>query len=365
MSIHCVATQKIFTLFTQAGFSIRIVGGFVRDYLLNKPHTDIDFATGANTDDMIAIAKANHIKYVRNCSNGNDYGCIFIIAGQKYDISTLRTDTYDGTNLIIQPVACFESDANRRDFTINSMFMDAQGTIYDYNGGREDLANGIIRFNGDPSKRIAEDHLRILRYFRFASTMNALEHDADILKIISSEQAHKGLSKISIERIWSELKKIFASNGKIDAIDALIATKANCAIGLPSVYDVEKANNSSHPIAVLACFNFAARPEFKLSNHELQQYVFLKKNHNINITSADAFLTCNVDKAAVLLTLEWVGIDAGARATLNNWQILRFSRSGHDIIAKEREIGAKLKQLRIYWENSDYTASKEELLTLK
>ena len=145
----------------------RYVGGAVRDDLLGLPVSDIDLATRLRPDEVVARLEAAKIKAV---PTGIDHGTVTAVSdGHPFEITTLRRDvSTDGRRAVVDFTDDWEQDAARRDFTINALSADPlTGELFDYFGGLEDLKTRHVRFIGDPLQRIAEDHLRILRFFRF------------------------------------------------------------------------------------------------------------------------------------------------------------------------------------------------------
>jgi tRNA nucleotidyltransferase (CCA-adding enzyme) len=187
---HSVMTPELkylFELFAKNSYEIKIAGGAVRDLLMGiKPH-DIDFATTATPDQMKEMFTREGIRMINN--NGEKHGTITIRLDDKenYEITTLRIDvTTDGRRAEVQFTNDWRLDANRRDLTVNSIFLEANGTVVDYFNGYEDLKNHRIKFVGDPAVRIREDYLRILRYFRFYQRIcvDDNSHDAPSLEAI-------------------------------------------------------------------------------------------------------------------------------------------------------------------------------------
>ena len=177
----------LFELFKKNGFELRIAGGAVRDLLMNiKPH-DIDFATTALPDQMKELFNREKIRMIN--SNGEAHGTITVRLNdqENYEITTLRIDVLtDGRHAQVEFTKDWQLDANRRDLTINSIFIDSEGNIIDFYNGYEDIKNHRVRFVGEPEVRIQEDYLRILRYFRFYGriAVNADSHDQASLKAI-------------------------------------------------------------------------------------------------------------------------------------------------------------------------------------
>lgn len=195
-------------LFNIFGDNIRIVGGAVRNFLLKKPINDYDFSCLLIPPKIKELLQNNNVKYL---TVGEKFGTITaIIDNKKYEITSTRKDIKtDGRWTTVEYIADFESDSYRRDLTINGLYQDKNGKIYDYHNGIDDLKNGLIKFIGDPILRIKEDYLRILRFFRFY-TYYGKTIDKDSLKAIIILK--KNLKKLTKERIKDEILKIFATN---------------------------------------------------------------------------------------------------------------------------------------------------------
>ena len=186
----------------------RYVGGAVRDDLLDLPVSDVDLATRIEPDEVIRRLEAARIKAV---PTGIDHGTVTAVSdGHPYEITTLRRDvTTDGRRATVAFTSDWEEDAARRDFTINALSADPRtGEVFDYFGGLDDLVGRHVRFIGDPLKRIAEDHLRILRYFRFHARFGAGEPDKAALEACTARA--NDLMALSRERIADELLKLLA-----------------------------------------------------------------------------------------------------------------------------------------------------------
>jgi tRNA nucleotidyltransferase/poly(A) polymerase len=185
----------------------RLVGGCVRDMLAGRPVADIDLATPDTPDEVIAALERAGLRAV---PTGLAHGTVTAISGGRpFEVTTLRRDTRtDGRHAEVAWTDDFDADAARRDFTINAMSLDRSGTLHDPFGGRADLACGCVRFVGDAARRIAEDHLRILRYFRFFARYGTAEPDAAAVEAIAASAG--SVASLSAERVWSELKRILA-----------------------------------------------------------------------------------------------------------------------------------------------------------
>ena len=188
---------------------IRYVGGCVRKILNNEIVDDIDFAVNLKPEECSAALKENNIKFFEI---GISHGTIIaVIDSYKFEITSLRKDLItDGRHAKVAFTTDWQEDASRRDFTINAIFSDIHGNLYDPFDGKKDLEIGKIKFIGDADKRIKEDYLRILRYIRFFLNYSKIEHDDKIRKII--KQNLNGISNISSERLLDEFKKLIISS---------------------------------------------------------------------------------------------------------------------------------------------------------
>ena len=184
---------------------IRYVGGCVRKALNNEVLDDIDLAVNLKPNECIEALNNNNIKFYET---GIKHGTITAIIGNnKFEITSLRKDvSTDGRHAKVRFTSDWEKDSSRRDFTINSIYMNIIGDIYDPNNGISDLKLGIIRFIGNDERRINEDYLRILRYIRFYLQYGKTQHEKKT--ILSIKKNINGIKNISKERIFSELIKI-------------------------------------------------------------------------------------------------------------------------------------------------------------
>ena len=197
---------------------IRYVGGCVRKIINNEKVDDIDLATNLLPEQVCEVLKKKEINYYES---GIDHGTITaLIDNYKFEITTLRKDvSTDGRHAKVEFTNNWKDDASRRDFTINAIYSDAEGNLFDPYNGKKDLEEGYINFIGDVNKRIQEDYLRILRYIRFFLNYSKQPHNSEILRKLKINIG--GVSKLSKERLLDELKKIF----KLDTLEKLINEK--------------------------------------------------------------------------------------------------------------------------------------------
>ena len=203
--------NKIFKLINNFSLDseIRYVGGCVRKAINKEKIEDIDLATNLEPTEVCEVLKKNEINFYES---GIEHGTITaLIDDYKFEITSLREDILtDGRHAQVKFSKDWKKDASRRDFTINSIYSDKEGNLFDPYNGKNDLKIGQINFIGDPEKRIHEDYLRILRYIRFFLNYSKKKHDPRIIKLLRMNL--DGVSKLSKERLLDELKKILKIN---------------------------------------------------------------------------------------------------------------------------------------------------------
>jgi tRNA nucleotidyltransferase/poly(A) polymerase len=190
----------------------------VRNALLNIPTGDIDSATTALPDEVLRRARAAGIKSV---PTGIDHGTVtLVVDAQPFEVTTLREDTETfGRKAKVAFGRDWIRDAERRDFTINGLSVDADRVVHDYVGGLDDIAAKRVRFIGDPDRRIAEDYLRILRFFRIHAAFGAGEPDRE--GYLACVRGRAGLASLSAERMRMEMLKLMVAEGAAVAITAM------------------------------------------------------------------------------------------------------------------------------------------------
>ncbi len=202
------ALQRVLSLLNADGGEGRVVGGAVRNSLMELPVADIDIATTLLPEAVVERAGAAGIKAV---PTGIAHGTVtLVIDGKPFEITTLRRDVEtDGRRAVVAFSEDWQADAERRDLTINALYAAANGEVVDLVGGLADLERRNIRFIGDAATRIAEDHLRILRFFRFFAHYGNGRPDADGLRACAA--ARTKIATLSAERVWSEMKKLLSA----------------------------------------------------------------------------------------------------------------------------------------------------------
>ncbi|MEJ1976768.1 MAG: CCA tRNA nucleotidyltransferase [Acetobacteraceae bacterium] len=344
------ALARLFAALKQA----RLVGGCVRDALAGQPVADFDLATPDPPDAVMAALAAAGLRAI---PTGLDHGTVTaVIGGRGFEITTLRRDILtDGRHAQVAWTADWREDAARRDFTINAMSMAADGTLYDYFGGQADLQAGRVRFVGDADARVAEDYLRILRFFRFQARYGRGEPDPAALAAIAA--GVPGLARLSVERVWSELKRILAAPDPSAAL-SLMARLGVLAAVVPEGADPARVSGlPPDPILRTAALltgdpaTFAAR--LKLSAAEAEHLAALRgpapcgDDSDLRRALADTPL-------AVLTGRSWLaGQPPAMRARLAALPRPVFPLEGRDVVAlgvpPGPRVGALLRQVRAWW----------------
>ncbi|WBV43555.1 CCA tRNA nucleotidyltransferase [Pseudoroseomonas cervicalis] len=229
----------------------RAVGGVVRDALAGRPVHDVDVAAPYPPREIADRLLAAGLKVFET---GLQHGTVTaVLDHEPVEVTSLRRDlATDGRHAEVAWTTDWREDAARRDFTFNALSMDAEGRIWDYFGGREDLAAGRVRFVGDPATRLAEDYLRVLRFFRFHARYGQGAPEAVALAAL--RDAVPGLPRLSAERVWMELKRLLEGPHPDRALDLMRQTGVLGAV-LPEAGD----------LAPLARLNGPAEPVLRLS----------------------------------------------------------------------------------------------------
>jgi len=360
-SVITSSIKKLDKVFKSNNYELRIVGGAVRDIALGKTPKDIDLATDATPDEMIAILDKAGIKHK---PTGLEHGTLTaILDSEPFEITTLRADKEtDGRHAEVEFVKSWEEDAKRRDLTYNAMSMDMEGNVFDYFNGMDDLQDKVSKFVGDADERIKEDYLRILRYFRFQGRLSTPSWNDDTLKAISSNTS--GLAKVSAERIWQEMSKVLSGQNVASVLDHMTKTGVSKVIGL-STNDLSKVKDKGNSIVALAqmgnTVDIAKR--WRLSNNEsaLLDFLVKNKNNSLDQKKVEDMIADGVSKDLISALATLQGKDVNIDA-----EVPTFPITGTDLIAKGMnpgpEIGTKLGQLKQKWKQSNFKATKDELL---
>lgn len=209
---------RLLALLNGNGEEARVVGGAVRNALMDLPVGEIDIATTALPEEVVRRAAAARIKSI---PTGIEHGTVtLVVEGKPFEITTLREDVETfGRKAKVAFGRDWARDAERRDFTINGLSVNADGTVHDHVGGIADIAAKRVRFIGDPDRRIAEDFLRILRFFRIHAAYGAGDPDRD--GYLACIRGRAGLATLSAERVRMEMLKLLVAVGAVEAVVAM------------------------------------------------------------------------------------------------------------------------------------------------
>ncbi len=211
-------TQAVFAAIEAGGHQVRAVGGAVRNTLLGRTVADVDMATTARPEQTIAAAQAAGLTVI---PTGLQHGTVTIVSGHiPHEVTTLRADvTTDGRHATVAFTDDWAADASRRDLTINALYCDRHGVVFDPLDGRADLEARRVRFIGEPTARIREDYLRILRFFRFHAEYAAGAPDP--AGVAASVRERGGFARLSGERIHHELLRLMVAPGAFGAVETM------------------------------------------------------------------------------------------------------------------------------------------------
>ncbi len=340
----------------------RIAGGAVRDALAGRAVSDIDLATPDPPDRVMERLRAAGLKAV---PTGLAHGTVTAVAAHRgFEVTTLRRDVVtDGRHAIVEYTADWRADAARRDFTINAMTMTRAGEVFDYFGGIADLRAGLVRFVGDAATRIAEDYLRILRFFRFHARYGQGAPDAAAVAAIAD--AVPGLAQLSAERVWSELKRILAAPDpgatlalmeRLGVLTAVLPEGVNVARCTALVARCAPADPVLRLAALLRGDAPALAERLRLSGGERDELVGLLAGAAVAPgADDDALRRALADTTrAIVIGRVWLHSgDAALIARLNAMKVPVFPLRGRDLaaagVAAGAAMGALLRDLRAWW----------------
>jgi tRNA nucleotidyltransferase/poly(A) polymerase len=390
--LEAPGVRRVFAALDRGGDESRIVGGAVRDALAGRPVGDIDFATTALPDVVAARAADAGLKAV---PTGIEHGTLTLVVDSVgYQVTTLREDVEtDGRRAVVRFGRDWTADARRRDFTVNALAVDAAGTVHDPLAGYPDIAARRIRFIGDAAERIAEDRLRILRFFRFNAEFGAGGYDPDGLS--ASIQARDGIRALSGERIGQEMRRIILAPRGAEALGLMQDSGILPVIFAGVAYlgpfgemlAFEPAAGAT-PSMALRLAAAACRVEedaerigerLKLTNAERglirDAVAAARRSPFPGDDKAARRLLYDLGEAAyrgaVALAFAWSGgaADAAAWADLyrlpERWRAPRFPLGGRDALGAGAShgpaVGTFLKHLEAWWIEEDFAPDAEVL----
>ena len=385
-------TARVFAALAESGVETRAVGGAVRDSLLGLPVTEVDLATTALPQQVMALARKAGLKAV---PTGIEHGTVTVIAdGVPFEVTTLRRDVETfGRHATVAFTENWEEDARRRDFTLNALYAGSDGTVFDPLGGYADVVAGRVRFIGDPEARIREDYLRILRFFRFNAYYGKGPFDADGLR--ASVSLRGGMAQLSAERIAGEVRRLLVAPQATRAVEALFDYGLLPSVigGVPRLerfkrlVAIEEAlghePDAMLRLAALTVFvaEDAARvaARLRLSNAEQAVLALGAGDHaksGLPEEGAAKRLLYRLGPAAYAAVVLIAWADSGASANEQNWrevltlgerwQAPVFPLKGSDLAAlgevEGPALGALLRRLEAEWVAEGFAGDRDRLL---
>jgi poly(A) polymerase len=354
----------------------RVIGGAVRDTLAGRAVTEIDLATPRTPEQVTEALQAVAIRVV---PTGIEHGTVTaVVDGRGFEVTTLRRDVEtDGRHAVVAFTDDWRADAARRDFTINAMSLTRTGEVFDYFGGVSDLHAGVVRFVGDPAIRIAEDYLRILRFFRFFARYG--RGAADTAALVAIRGGVPDLARLSVERVWSELARILSAPDPRAAV-ALMEEAGVLGAVLPEGADPARlawlieAGAPDDPLLRLAALltgdAVALSARLRLSAAERDRLVALRAGPVPRPGEDDAALRRLLagETRELLIDRAWL---AGGDAA--DWIALRarlaalprpvFPLEGRDVLAlgepEGPRVGVLLRAVRQWWLDGGCVAGEE------
>ena len=367
---------RVMAALTRAGHRAYFVGGTVRNALMGLEPGDIDIATDALPERVMALARAAGLKPV---PTGVAHGTVTVVAdGQGIEVTTFRRDVEtDGRRAVVAFSELIEHDAERRDFTMNALYATASGEVIDPLGGLPDLEARRVRFVGEPRDRIREDFLRILRFFRFHAWYGDPEAGLDAEGLAACAELAEGIAGLSRERVGAELKKLLAAPDPAPSVAAMAQAGA-LARALPGadhralaplIHLSAAAGLDAEPIRRLAALGGDdPGAALKLSRAEAKRLAALGEGARSGAGAAELGyrLGAEAGLSALLLRAALTGAPPpeGARAEAERGAKARFPVKPADLMPglEGAALGARLKELEARWIASGLTLTRAELL---
>ncbi len=377
------ATRAVLAALTSAGFEGRVVGGSVRNTLMGIAVSDLDIATPATPDAVVRACAAAGLATV---PTGLEHGTVTVVARHTpIEVTTLRRDvSTDGRRATVAFTTDWAEDARRRDFTMNALYCDGDGRLFDYVGGYDDLVARRVRFIGDADQRIAEDYLRILRFFRFHAAYAS--GPPDPAAMAACARGLGGIARLSAERIRAELVKLLVTPGVVGAVRAMVDIGLLTGLlgvaprpdVMESVVAAEvRAALASDPMLRLSALAIATDDDIdrvadrlRLSNDERKALLVIDNAavHQLGLIDARnarriAYRNGPEKSRRLALALEAIEPSRAAEAvrllaTATTWRAPKLPIVGADLIGlgmkPGREVGHVLAELERWWVEHDF-----------
>ena len=369
-------TQAVCQMLIQAGYKSLFVGGCVRNAIIGAPVTDIDIATDARPEVVMELAKDAGLRPV---PTGIEHGTVTVIAGGvPHEVTTFRRDVEtDGRRAVVAFSTRVEDDARRRDFTMNALYADAAGTVLDPLGGLPDLMARRVRFIEDASARIAEDYLRILRFFRFHAWYGDEAEGLDPQALAAIAAATEGLAQLSRERVGAEVRKLLAAPDPAPSVAAMRACGVLTRI-LPGADDralaplihleVESGLQPDWLARLAALSGLEAAPRLRLSRSEEARLCTLRDGIGSMRGAGELGFRLGYDDARAVLLLRaavmGIPIDPSSLHAAEEGAAAVFPVAAADLMPgfTGPALGRELERLKSLWIESGFRLSREDLL---
>ncbi len=369
-------TRAIFAMLEDGGYQAWVVGGCVRNALLDQPVIDVDFATDALPDRVVDLAQRAGLRAI---PTGIAHGTVTVIAqGTGFEITTFRRDIHtDGRHAQVVFAKSMEEDAHRRDFTINALYANRQGMVRDPLGGLADIRARRVRFIDDPHARIREDYLRILRFFRFHAWYGDPENGIDADGLAACAAHADGIDALSRERVGNEMRKLLAAPDPAPSLASMeisgvlrhVLAGASTTL-LPALVHLESSlQENPRWLRRLACLGAEKAAErLRLTRSEARYLQALQRETGGSATipelayrlGAEAAIDIALLRAAAMGT----ALPEGLRQLAEHAARQRFPLRGSDITSGETgaALGRKLRRLEKIWIDSGFTLGRDDLL---
>ncbi len=374
--INAAATQQVFEVLEAAGHKALFVGGCVRNALLGGPVDDIDIATDARPEDVTRLTDQAGLKAV---PTGMDHGTITVVSGGiPHEVTTFRKDVEGhGRHATIAYSRDIEDDARRRDFTINALYATRNGVLIDPLNGLADLEARIVRFIEDPSQRIREDYLRILRFFRFHAWYGNPKSGLDREGLAAAASLADGLDRLSRERIGTEMLKLLAAPDPAPSVAAMrqagvlehVFQGADDRFLAPLVHAEKSLDIRPDAVRRLACLGGTdAAARLRLSNKQAQKLNYLQRAIENQKSSAELAYRHGFDAGVDLILLQ--AAFAGqmpSKPKLDELERARgavFPVKAADLMPdfSGPDLGLRLQELEQRWIDSGFRLTRQDLL---
>lgn len=365
-------TQVLCALLVRAGHQALFVGGCVRNALLAAPVADIDIATDAQPAKVAALAQAAGL---RTIPTGIEHGTVTVIVGDlPHEVTTFRRDVEtDGRHARVQFSTRIEEDASRRDFTMNALYARPDGELVDPLQGLPDLLARRVRFVGDPAARIAEDYLRILRFFRFHAWYGDTAAGPDTEALAAIAAGAEGLERVSRERIGSEMRKLLAATDPAPAL-AMMQICGVLARAVPGAdpralaplihLEARMPPHWLRRLAVIGGVDPAAA--LRLSRAEQTVLAQLQRATSLPLREAAWRLGSEIATDAALITAASLGqpLPPDGQAIIARAAAARFPVTPADLMPalQGKALGQRLALLEARWIASDFGLDRDALL---